>query len=73
MYIDGLWMEVFELARKKSVFLSKGELLQNRNLPFKAKMFRATTATSTRGVPAFIRVPSCGVVGHSSLELGRLV
>lgn len=45
----------------------------SRNLPFKAKMFRATTATATRGLPGFIRVPTCGIVGHSSLELGNFV
>lgn len=73
MYIGGLWMEVFELASEKSVFLSKGELLQSRNLPFRAKMCRAITATATRSLPGFIRAPNCGIVGHSSLELGRFV
>lgn len=37
-------------------------------MPFKAKMFRATTAIATCGLPGSSRVPYCGIVGHSSLE-----
>lgn len=74
MYIGGLWIEVFELASEQSAFLSKGELLQSRNMVGTCLSEpKYSVATATHSLPGFFRVPNCGVVGHSSLELGSFV
>lgn len=67
-------MEGFWLAGEKGSFLSDGELLQSscgRNMPFKAKIFRFAAAITACGLPGSSRVPFCGIVGTSSLEMGR--
>lgn len=74
MYVAGLWMEVFELASEKSAFLSKGELLQGRNMVGTGlSKPKCSVAIAAHSLPGFIRVPTCGIVGHSSLELGSFV
>lgn len=64
------------MASEKSSFPSNGELLQSsygRNMPFKAKVFRSTTAIATCGLPSSSRVPFCGILRNSFLELGAIV
>lgn len=74
MYIGGFWMEVFELASEQSAILSKGELLQSRNMVGTClSRPKYSVATAAHSLPGFIRVPSCCIVGHSSLQLGSFV